>query len=326
MHNSSEKPGTRVEPDTETLESEDHISDADAGFMGDVLEFQLAGRSYCVDRNYVDEIFTLANLTPVPLAPAGLYGLTCLRGMIFPCVDIFGLLNDIPSPWHQAKMYGLRISVEQEPFAMIAWRIRGLFKVPNSEFVPEHKGLSIGYWMDQANAKQMVNVAAHTACRAVIESFPAVTLTVVPPASTAVTALPNSILAPASSATPASNVSSSRRVVVATRVSWPSTMSDRWLPNAISADRKRLCSAGSCSPPRSRSALYDRPPPHGFSRGNVAFSRTTTARPSSAARRAQLLPAGPAPTTIRSNVLLNSWLPLPEPGSGRPGLSTRPPS
>src|SRR3954469_22378917 len=71
--------------------------------------------------------------------------------------------------------------------------------------------------------------------------------------------------------------------------------------------RRPLCrthpAAGDVSTPRSWSALTPRgvsPSPHTFSRGKVAFSRTTTSRPARASQYAALDPAGPAPTTTTS--------------------------
>src|SRR3954469_14210668 len=61
--------------------------------------------------------------------------------------------------------------------------------------------------------------------------------------------------------------------------------------------------AGEVSIPMSSRALTPRgvsPSPQTFSRGNVAFSRTTTSRPAWASHQAAHEPAGPAPTTTTS--------------------------
>ncbi len=124
----------------------------------EVVEFSLAKRSYCVELSYVDEVIALDNLTPIPLAPPGLSGLTCLRGMTYPCVDIFSLIHRVVNQWNQTKLYGLRVSSERIPFVLVVWKIRGIFKIPETSYKKVDKDLIAGIWQDQANPKQLINV------------------------------------------------------------------------------------------------------------------------------------------------------------------------
>ena len=71
--------------------------------------------------------------------------------------------------------------------------------------------------------------------------------------------------------------------------------------------------------PMSSSAFTPRgvsPSPQTFSRGNAAFSRTTTSRPACASHQAALEPAGPAPTTTTSARRSLPAPPRPAHGSG----------
>ena len=79
-----------------------------------------------------------------------------------------------------------------------------------------------------------------------------------------------------------------------------------------------VCQFGTCSGRRpsvssSRSARVVRPSPQHLSRGNAALSITTTDRPARASRVAAVLPAGPAPTTSTSTVMV---------AAGRQGTAT----
>lgn len=60
----------------------------------EILEFSLARENYGVASQYVREVFTLSDLTPVPCTPAFVLGITNLRGQIISIIDLrrfFGL-------------------------------------------------------------------------------------------------------------------------------------------------------------------------------------------------------------------------------------------
>ena len=84
--------------------------------------------------------------------------MTCLRGMTYPCVDIFSLIQRVANPWNQTKLYGLRVSSGKIPFVIVVWKIRGIFKIPKNSFTKMDEDLIAGVWQDQANAKQFINV------------------------------------------------------------------------------------------------------------------------------------------------------------------------
>jgi purine-binding chemotaxis protein CheW len=61
----------------------------------EVLEFRLAQESYAVESRYVQEVYPLRDLTPVPCTPAFVLGIVNVRGRIVPVLDIKKFL-DLP--------------------------------------------------------------------------------------------------------------------------------------------------------------------------------------------------------------------------------------
>ncbi|MBE3573327.1 MAG: chemotaxis protein CheW [Moorella humiferrea] len=53
-----------------------------------LVVFQLAGETYGVDINYVQEIIRMQNITPIPRTPAFIEGVINLRGRIIPVIDL----------------------------------------------------------------------------------------------------------------------------------------------------------------------------------------------------------------------------------------------
>lgn len=61
----------------------------------EVLEFRLAQESYAVESRYIQEVYPLRDLTPVPCTPAFVLGIVNVRGRIVPVLDIKKFL-DLP--------------------------------------------------------------------------------------------------------------------------------------------------------------------------------------------------------------------------------------
>ena len=54
----------------------------------DLLEFRLARESYALETRYVDEVYPLNGLTPLPCTPPFVLGIVNVRGRITPVIDI----------------------------------------------------------------------------------------------------------------------------------------------------------------------------------------------------------------------------------------------
>jgi purine-binding chemotaxis protein CheW len=64
-----------------------------------VLAFRRGERMFGIEGRACREVTTLASLTPVPLAGAGLLGVGNLRGALLPVIDLAPLLGLAAEPW-----------------------------------------------------------------------------------------------------------------------------------------------------------------------------------------------------------------------------------
>lgn len=58
----------------------------------------LGGEQFTIDLQYVQEVFIVESITPVPAMPSGLIGVTNLRGTVVPLLDLrpmFGLTTEM---------------------------------------------------------------------------------------------------------------------------------------------------------------------------------------------------------------------------------------
>ena len=124
----------------------------------EVLAFESMGRFFAVQADPVAEIFPIENLTPVPLAPPGLQGLTYLRGATYPCIDLIGLTTGVPCVWHQHRLYGVRIELAKVQFAVTAWKISGLMRVQDARLTDEIQGVSDGAWVERGLSYKLIDV------------------------------------------------------------------------------------------------------------------------------------------------------------------------
>lgn len=67
--------------------------------LGRCLAFRRGTRVLGVESRHSREVTPLASLTPVPLAPAPLLGVTNLRGVPVPVIDLAPLLGFAAEPW-----------------------------------------------------------------------------------------------------------------------------------------------------------------------------------------------------------------------------------
>ena len=60
----------------------------EAGTMLDLLEFRLAQERYAIESHFVEEIYPLKELTPLPCTPPFVRGIINVRGRILPVLDL----------------------------------------------------------------------------------------------------------------------------------------------------------------------------------------------------------------------------------------------
>ncbi|MFH2009926.1 MAG: chemotaxis protein CheW [bacterium] len=63
----------------------------------DVIVFEAGDRRFAMELRFVQEVFALGHVTPVPLAPPAIQGAANLRGKMVPVVSV-GPLFGLPSP------------------------------------------------------------------------------------------------------------------------------------------------------------------------------------------------------------------------------------
>ncbi len=63
----------------------------------DVIVFEGGDRRFAIELSYVQEVFSLGYVTPVPLAPPPIRGATNLRGRMLPVISIHPLFG-LPDP------------------------------------------------------------------------------------------------------------------------------------------------------------------------------------------------------------------------------------
>lgn len=81
----------------------------DTGEKIALLQFRVANTRYAIETRYVREIFSLHDVTPIPLAPSPFIGLANLRGESLPLVDA-------------ARLAGSATGTSETPFAVALGR------------------------------------------------------------------------------------------------------------------------------------------------------------------------------------------------------------
>ncbi len=100
----------------------------------DVIVFESGDRRFALELKYVQEVFTLGHVTPVPLAPPAIRGSANLRGKMVPVISIqtlFGL------PTRNKVLPGttaLLTHVEGATIAIPVGRVIDVMSVPQNKF------------------------------------------------------------------------------------------------------------------------------------------------------------------------------------------------
>lgn len=129
----------------------------------DVIVFESGDRRFAVELKYVQEVFTLGHVTPVPLAPPAIRGTANLRGKMVPVVSIqilFGL------PAHSKVLPGttaLLTHVGETTAAIPVRRVVDVVSVPQSRFEEGGQGsgpLIPGSFRGLAGSTPLLDIAA----------------------------------------------------------------------------------------------------------------------------------------------------------------------
>lgn len=129
----------------------------------DVIVFESGDRRFALELKYVQEVFTLGHVTPVPLAPPAIRGSANIRGKMVPVVSIqtlFGL------PVHSKVLPGttaLLTLVGEASAAIPVRRVVDVVSVPQSRYEEGGQGsgpLVPGSFRGMAGSTPLLDIAA----------------------------------------------------------------------------------------------------------------------------------------------------------------------
>lgn len=112
-----------------------------AGDHLDVVVFQLAQESYAVETQFVREIFSLKDLTPVPCTPDYVLGVINLRGEICAVVDLKRLFG-MPERGLTNATRAIVVRDGRLEFGIIADEVHGTRSLPVAQIEPPPPTLS----------------------------------------------------------------------------------------------------------------------------------------------------------------------------------------
>jgi len=101
----------------------------------DIIEFTLAGESYCIESAFVREVYPLKDFTTLPGVPLYILGIVNVRGQILPVVDLKKFLS-LPEKGLGELDKVIILSEEQMEFGILADTINGTKAIYNEDVLP----------------------------------------------------------------------------------------------------------------------------------------------------------------------------------------------
>ena len=117
------------------LAREETTARNDVGATLEVLEFGMADEIYAFELDYVREVGSLVEMTPLPGVPDFVLGITCMHGQITAVVDlrkVFGL----PERGLRDSRQVLVLQSADMEFGILAERVAGVRRLPLAELQP----------------------------------------------------------------------------------------------------------------------------------------------------------------------------------------------
>ena len=91
----------------------------------DALFFTLAGESYALPVDFLEDVFLLRDVTPVPWPPSFVFGIVAVRGQIFSILNL-KILFEIPHTTDDMLRYVLLIAMDGMIFGLAVETIIGV--------------------------------------------------------------------------------------------------------------------------------------------------------------------------------------------------------
>jgi purine-binding chemotaxis protein CheW len=138
----SDSPAPKIEAPSDAAPSEGEAGDTQAQEI-DLLSFRLGAESYTLLVNDVREVLKIRTLTPVPNAPPYILGVTALRGMVLPVIDLcirFGLTPGV----RDEKSRIIVVSSDQEDVGLVVDRVTGVLRTMPDAIKPTPENIEQG--------------------------------------------------------------------------------------------------------------------------------------------------------------------------------------
>lgn len=100
-----------------------------------LVVFQLAGETYGVDINHVQEIIRMQNITEIPRTPAFIEGVINLRGRVIPVIDLHKRFN-LPLTDTTSDTRIMVVELEQMTVGMIVDSVSEVLRLSNASIEP----------------------------------------------------------------------------------------------------------------------------------------------------------------------------------------------
>ena len=130
------------------------LDDRPAGPERRVLTFVVAGETYGVDLTSIREIIKVGEVTEVPRAPSFLLGVTSVRGVIIPVLDLRLRLRLDATPVTRAARI-LVVQYDHESFGLLVDAVRSVMRFADTEIEPPPSTLAA------EDAKFLAGIARH---------------------------------------------------------------------------------------------------------------------------------------------------------------------
>lgn len=124
--------------------------------QAEYILFFAGERRWALPTAHVRQTFELDKLTPVPLAPAMVLGLTNLHGEAIPLIDLAALFDD-PTALRRTKgMHSILVDFEEVCFALIVQSIDKISRIPDAVKTPFETEVSrFAFEMDKVSVTEI---------------------------------------------------------------------------------------------------------------------------------------------------------------------------
>lgn len=100
----------------------------------DVIVFEAGDRRFAMELRFVQEVFTLGYVTPVPLTPATVQGATNVRGRMVPVISLQPFFGAATQPHVLPGTPAILVQAEENLAALPVKRVIDVISVPRHRF------------------------------------------------------------------------------------------------------------------------------------------------------------------------------------------------